>query len=313
MALRALLASLALLCGMLGAGAAQAALACSATMSDINFGSVSLRAGVSNQTSGNLRIDCAGAGLGVVAVGACIAFGPGSGGAGLSPRRMRRADAAALDYELRAGGNGAIHGTWTTAFVVVLIGLGGGGGANVPVFADITSTGTATGTGLYQSTFTGAANGSLTYGVALCGGFGTTVAIPGFAVSATVASSCEADSAALNFGNVGSVIASHVDASAVLNVRCTSATPYAVRLGNGSGPGATGPERRVMTSLLGQMVYGLYQDAARTSPWGDQPGTDLDATGSGGNQGFTIYGRIFAGQAVPVGLYTDSVIVTIEY
>ena len=40
---------------------------------------------------------------------------------------------------------------------------------------------------------------------------------------------------------------------------------------------------------------------------------NVAGTGGGGNNAFTVYGRIHAGQSPKAGIYTDNVIVTITY
>lgn len=305
---RALLAAF---CALASAGTAQA-LSCTSAMSDINFGSVSVRSGVTNATSGTLQVTCTGALVAVV--GVCVRFGPGSGGAAadLSPRYMRRADGAALNYQLRAGGNGAQHGTWDSAFFVVPVVLGRASAA-ITVHADITSSGVSTGTGSYSSTFSGSSDVQVTYGVPNCASAGQTAPPGPFTVSAEVQSSCEVDSSALNFGNVPFQVTAPIDRETVLTVRCTAATDYAIRLGPGEGPGVTDPAARRMRFLTGTLTYGLYKDSGRTSPWGDLATNDVDSRGLGTDQSFTIYGRIHGGQNVLPGLYSDAVVVTIEY
>ncbi len=285
---------------------------CTATMTDINFGSISVRSGVTNATSGTMQIDCSGAG--VLPIGACIRFGPGSGGAGAgnSPRYMRRADAASLNFELRATGNGPAHGTWNEAFVLIPV-VAGSGSAVVTVYADITSSGVSVGTGPYSSVFSGAAHASVEYDVASCAASGP-VAVPNaFTVSADVQSSCEVDAASLDFGAIPPVLSAPVDREADLTVRCTSSTGYAIRLDNGSGAGATGPTDRRMSSGPSSISYGLYQNSARTAPWGNDPGNDVGGTGAGNDQTYTVYGRIHAGQTLQAGIYSDAVVVTVEY
>ncbi|QIE45813.1 spore coat U domain-containing protein [Pseudohalocynthiibacter aestuariivivens] len=118
---------------------------------------------------------------------------------------------------------------------------------------------------------------------------------------------------ALDFGVIGTTINSPVDAEARLNVRCTSNTSYMVTLDNGTGPGASGPTGRVMRNGARTLVYGLFQNAARSMPWGDQPGNSMSGVGQGNNQVFRIYGRIFASQSAGFGVYQDSVVVTVHY
>lgn len=289
---------------------AGSAASCSASVSDINFGNVSVRAGAVNQTSGIITVTCTG--LLEPLTGACINFGPGSGGAGggNSPRYMQRGDGALLNYQLRPLGNGGTFGTLNSMFVKPPL---LGGTISVPFYADITSQTVGVGTGSYSSTFSGTANVSLTYGVLACGLLGTTVPVPPFTVSAEVVPSCEIDVTTLSFGFISSSLNSPVDEAATVNVRCTSDTSYSVRMGLGTGPGVSDPAMRRMTSGSNTLAYGLYRDSARTQVWGDTPTTDVDANGMGSNQAFTVYGRIHPGQSPAPGNYSDSVVVTVNY
>ncbi len=296
---------------LIGAGQAHA-LTCSASMSDINFGSISVRSGVTNSTSGTLQINCSEALVSVV--GVCVRIGPGSGGAGggMSPRYMRRADNAALNYELRPNGNGSANGTWTSVYVLIPV-LLGSGSASLTVYADITSSGTTIGTGLYASTFSGASDIRLDYGVADCTIFGQSTVPADFTVSADVQSSCEVDAASLDFGSVPQNVTAPIDREGTLNVRCTAATDYTIRLDLGQGPGVTDPANRRMSSGAATLRYGLYQDSGRTAPWGNTPATDVTSRGMGTNQAFPIFGRIHSGQTPAPGVYSDTVIAIIEY
>lgn len=292
-------------------GRAEAA-TCSAVVSAINFGSVSVRAGATNSTSGNVAITCSG--VLVATIGVCVDFGPGGGGAGAgnSPRYMRRADNAALNYELRSGGNGSAFGTLTSLFVLLPVALGNGS-ANVPIYADITSNSVAVGTGSYTSVFSGASNVTMRFGLASCALVGTTAVAPNFTVSANVVSSCELNVGALDFGNISASLTTPVAGQATIDVRCTAATPYRVDLGLGNGTGASGPTDRRMMNGPGMLIYGLYQDAAHSQPWGNTVGNSRGGTGAGGSQILTIYGQIAAGQKTHVGTYSDSVVVTLTY
>jgi spore coat protein U-like protein len=69
-----------------------------------------------------------------------------------------------------------------------------------------------------------------------------------------------------------------------------------------------------MSSSGVNVLYGLYQDSARTQPWGNTVGTNTTSgTGTGTAQTQTVYGRV-AAQATPApGSYSDSVVVTVGY
>lgn len=307
--IRALLIAFSLVASLVWSAPAKAqSINCSATMSDIPFGTVSLRSGSINQTSGVLDISCTGVGT----VGVCVTIGPGSGGSGISPRLMRRSDNAPLSFQLRPGGNGPSGGVWDRVFVQVPTTLGSGS-VSVAVFADITSSGVGTGIGSYASTFSGDPDISMEINVTSCNDTGPQRSIDPFTVSAQVAASCEVDAGLLDFGTLGAGTTGPVDASTTFLIRCTDTTPYTVRLDNGTGAGATGPTDRRMTGASAQLRYGLYQNASLTTPWGNGAGEGISTVGTGSDQGMTVFGRIFAGQPLIAGSYSDSVLITVEY
>ena len=67
-----------------------------------------------------------------------------------------------------------------------------------------------------------------------------------------------------------------------------------------------------MTALL---RYDLFKDVARTLRWGASDADSLQAgeAPSEAPRTFVVFGRIFPNQDVPVGAYTDSVVVTVEF
>ena len=119
-----------------------------------------------------------------------------------------------------------------------------------------------------------------------------------------------------------------VDSQASLTVTCTPAylllacrVSYTITLSHGS---AGTPGNRQLAAGTGRLGYGLYSDAARSSPWGEGgaggPGVAGSITTSllglvclPGVNHHTIHARIPAGQSVPAGAYSDQVVVTITY
>lgn len=301
-------ALLALICG---AGAAQAA-TCTAQLTDFEFGTVTLRAGASNTTSGNVKITCTNA-L-VDAVGVCLTVGSGSGGAasGNSPRYLRDSQNNALPYELRLNGPSALNGTLNQAYYLVPV-LLGRGSITVPIYAAITAANPSAPSGDYTSRFSGSADIKLEYGLLACGLLGQTSIPDPFEVNASVEASCEIDVGDMSFGEIPTLITSPEDAQSTVNVRCSQNTPYTITMDRGQHATSTDPERRKMKNGSHTLEYGLYQDAARSQPWGEDAGNDLNGTGAGLEQSFPVYGRIHSGQSAYLGTYTDSVIVTVNY
>jgi len=293
-----------------------AAADCTATISDIDFGTVSLRAGAVNQTTGSVTVECRGGLLGGVVdpVGVCLTFGGGSASDGGSPPRryMTGADGSLLEYQLRPRANGSAGGTLGTLFLSVPV-LAGRGSTTVPIYADILARSPALPTGPYAASFSGANGVTMKAGVVSCDLLATEQPVAGFAVRADVASSCEVTTGALDFGTIGAALGAPVDASAAIDVRCTSGTPYRVTLGAGTGPAVTGPAARQMRNLGATLRYGLFLDPARSQPWGESLGESRAGTGSGAAQRYTVFGRIFGNQQAEVGVYSDAVVVTIAY
>lgn len=101
-------------------------------------------------------------------------------------------------------------------------------------------------------------------------------------------------------------------------VNCTSGTTYSIALSAGSAAGATVNNRAMTCSSCtpSTLGYQLYKDAAYTVNWGNEAATDVNATGTGNPQTFTIYGQIPANEAFYASSYGSnyndySVLVTI--
>jgi spore coat protein U-like protein len=129
-------------------------------------------------------------------------------------------------------------------------------------------------------------------------------------VSATVDATCLITATPLAFG---AYAGTQTDATSTLSVTCSNTTPYNVGLDAGLATGAT-VTSRAMTITGASLLYSLFQDAGRTTNWGNTVGTDTVAgTGTGSAQTLTVYGRIEAGQFVTPGAYTDTITATVTY
>jgi spore coat protein U-like protein len=134
-----------------------------------------------------------------------------------------------------------------------------------------------------------------------------------FQVRATITATCTIlTSSDLDFGSLG-VLTANADQSSSIQVQCTNTTPYNIGLDAGTGAGATVTTRKLSNG--GAIInYSLYTDAARSTVWGNTIGTDtVAATGSGGSQSYTVYGRIPAQTTPAPGTYTDTITVTVTY
>ena len=63
------------------------------------------------------------------------------------------------------------------------------------------------------------------------------------------------------------------------------------------------------------LTYNLYTDAATTIVWGDGTGgsTTRSLSGNSLSVTLTVFGKVGAGQDVPAGSYTDTVVITVNF
>jgi len=286
---------------------------CTATMDDFNFGTTSVRGGITPRTLGTLRVDCS-ALLGIISLAnICITVGAGDGGAGPSnsPRYLRRADGTQLAYQLYRGGYG---GTVLNSISGVQLNLLGSSVFEETIYAEVVDSGTAVKGGYYDSDFSGGVDFIVTAGTLLsCTSRGQQDA-GDFSVSADIEPSCTVSAGTLDFGTLGTTVSAPVTGQTTIDVTCSTGIPYSVYLDRGQGAGVTDPTARKMTSAGSTLTYGLYRNQALSAPWGWTTGVDgYSATGTGALQSLPVYGQISAGQTVPVGVYNDSVVITVDY
>lgn len=155
----------------------------------------------------------------------------------------------------------------------------------------------------------------------LCAGQASAAtATANLAVSASVSASCSISTTALAFGAydpVGANASSPLDASGSVVVTCTNGSSTTVTLGQGThantGSSDTTPLRRLKDAGTNYLSYALYQDAGRTTAWGNTAGTGVGHTGAGTATSIAVYGRISGGQNVASGAYTDTVVATVTF
>lgn len=125
------------------------------------------------------------------------------------------------------------------------------------------------------------------------------------------AQTCTLSTTNVNFGNyTGSTVS---PAGSPLNVTCPKGDTYSILLSAGQGSGAS-PTNRKMTSGSNTLSYGLFQNAAHTTNWGNTTSTGyVQSTGTGSAQTFDVYPQLTSGQQVPPGTYTDTISVSTTY
>ena len=151
---------------------------------------------------------------------------------------------------------------------------------------------------------------------------GTSPQTGSFQVTANVVASCKVTSTTdIAFGNydpadINNTVA--LDASGDISVRCVKGTTANVAIEQGTNPAAGStcitPLRQmaVGTERLG---YAIFQDAARTTPWGCDTTNDQAFTAATVSTPTTLttFGRIPAGQDVSVGAFIDTVNVAVTF
>ncbi len=292
--------------------AARAALMCEADLVSLDFGQISVRDGMPEQTSGPVTITCSGGVPDSTAI-ACVLIGAGSGGSGpgQTPRYMTGGGTASLDYQLTAQNTLSGGGTtWQTVGFSLPLDATGSATIASTIYAEVTSIGAQAIVGSYASSFASGGDVQLAFGETVCSQYGTASS---FDVRASVAASCTVNVSDMDFGIIDAALIAPVDQTATIAVTCTNASSYTVGLDMGGQPVGVGPAARRMTNGGNLLAYGLYHDAAGTTGWGLDAANVATGVGTGGNQTLTVYGRIFPDQIAVVGTYADTVVVVVNY
>lgn len=157
--------------------------------------------------------------------------------------------------------------------------------------------------------------GSASFGVNSYAGTATS----NLSVTSTVAANCTIGTTAAAFGTYDPIVtnaATALTGTGTVTVNCTSGSADYVTLDQGLNANTgstTAVPLRQMASGTDRLAYSLYSDAARTVVWGDTATTGLASTGTGAAIALTVYGGVAAGQNVPAGSYTDTVVATVTF
>jgi spore coat protein U-like protein len=133
---------------------------------------------------------------------------------------------------------------------------------------------------------------------------------------AAAAMNCTISLSPFSFGIYAPVDPNPLDVTGQMDVRCTgSAGTFSAAISQGNS--GTFAQRQMLSGSF-QLGYNFYLNASHTTVWGDGTGGTQMSGGtksSAGQQNFTlfIYGRVFPGQPVGLGSYSDGVLVTIAF
>lgn len=130
---------------------------------------------------------------------------------------------------------------------------------------------------------------------------------------------CNVTATGVSFGPYDAASLLPADSAGSVTVSCDQNPPVdiTVTIGPSGTTGGFNPRSMRLATGTARLNYNLYTDASRSVVWGD--GTSGTAAvvirrvNRNRAQTATIYARTPAGQNVPVGAYTDSLVVTILY
>lgn len=305
---------------LLASAGGAAAQSCNFNVSTLNFGTVNLLSGSSVDGTATIDVSCTNTLNISLAARICLNLDAGSGGMSGGIRTMARGGST-LQYQLYKDAARTVP--WGHTDTPAL------GAANpldillLPlttvttsrtIYARIPGGQQTTPGGNYVSTFSGSQVrfNLATYSITPpnCSTVTQNASSPTFTVQAYVDRICNVAADDLIFASRG-VLKSQVDAASLIKVSCTLGLPYTIGLNGGIANLA--PTARKMTHSGQSITYGLYQDTARTLPWGNVAGQITGGTGTGLIQNLAVYGRVPAQTTPSPGTYTDTVVVTVTY
>jgi spore coat protein U-like protein len=112
----------------------------------------------------------------------------------------------------------------------------------------------------------------------------------------------------LAFGNYDVYSTTPLDTAGTIFYSCPPPILPTVEISAGNG-GSYSPRLMQLAGGTETLQYNVYVDAARTTVWGATP----ISVPQGNALSVPFYGRIFAGQDVSVGSYSDTLIVTFNF
>jgi spore coat protein U-like protein len=144
--------------------------------------------------------------------------------------------------------------------------------------------------------------------------------VANLSVSADVQTSCLIATLPVNFGvydPFGAQAATPLDNSAgAVVVTCVNGLPITIRLGAGLAGGGSGAgiTRNLQGPNPGDLLgYQLYSDSPGGTVWGDTPASGVATAGTGAAQSLAIHGRVPEAQNPAAGLYTDTVVASVDF
>ena len=105
-----------------------------------------------------------------------------------------------------------------------------------------------------------------------------------------------------------------LDQTALLQLSCTRGATTTIGIDNGTHTGQAPIGTRALADGNKYLGYDLYQDSVRTTLWTNAGAGLYNYTSTSSLPAtISIYGRVFPSQNVPTGIYTDTLVITINY
>jgi len=119
----------------------------------------------------------------------------------------------------------------------------------------------------------------------------------------------------VDFGSVGGINGTPLNAQETITVNCTLGTPYQIAIDEGGTVGATVAARKMTGGLGGTVDYTLHQGSYTGTLWGN--GTlstsTLSQNGTGADETITVYGVVPTQVSPANDTYSDIVNLTITW
>lgn len=105
-----------------------------------------------------------------------------------------------------------------------------------------------------------------------------------------------------------------LDQTTLLQINCTRGATTTIGIDNGTHAGQASIGTRALARGNRRLGYDIYQDSGRNTLWTNAgAGLYNYVSPSSLPTTISIYGRIFASQNAPTGIYTDTLVITINY
>lgn len=129
---------------------------------------------------------------------------------------------------------------------------------------------------------------------------------------------CSVSASGVNFGVYDVYDVNPTDSSGTVTITCDEVPPPLVTISIGLSPtsGGFNPRQMKNAAFTDLLSYNLYTRINMNNIWGDGTGgTNTVSKRVNRNKAWTatIFGRIFAGQDVSAGVYSDNLTVTITW